>query len=113
MTDLVPPATAFNETMLDHAAALGRRDGLMGQRRDVLQEGFAADALAETAGVALAGLLGAALRQCYAAGHCHGAEVRRENEARRRRREAPILCLLPGSGLPRPQPFQLLPGAAG
>jgi hypothetical protein len=108
MTLAPAPSMTFDETLLDRAAALGRRDGLVGHRRDIALEGFVTTALAAQDDAACR-ILSAALRQCYAAGHRHGADVQRENAARRRRAEAPILSLLPGLG--DGQPFRLLPGA--
>jgi hypothetical protein len=107
----LPPVddpSGFDEAVLDRATALGRRDGLVGQRRNIVLEGFAQEILRRQAAPA-GQILGAAFRQCYAAGHRHGAEVRRENDVRRRRAEAPILSLLPG--LEKAAPFRLLPGA--
>ncbi|WP_157985703.1 hypothetical protein [Teichococcus vastitatis] len=105
----VADPVSFDESTLDRATALGRRDGLVGQRRDIVLEGFVQDVLGQQISPA-DHILGAAFRHCYAAGHRHGAEVRRENEARRRRAEAPILSLVPGSQ--NPIPFRLLPSAS-
>ncbi|MFZ6765369.1 MULTISPECIES: hypothetical protein [Acetobacterales] len=88
-----PSPEQLAETMLSRAAALGRRDGLCGPAQDAaamaLGEGIGLDLLARRAPqdwLVVPGqraLLMAALRQCYRAGRAHGAEVRRENDARR------------------------------
>jgi len=72
---------ALAETLLRRAVALGRRDGLKGQHRDVAAAGAAHLPLLQE--MPLPDFLLTALRQCYAAGHAHGADVRREGQRRR------------------------------
>lgn len=75
------------DRLLRRAAALGRRDGLHGQRRDVSATGLA-EILPLHSTAIPPRLLLAALRQCYTAGHVHGTDVRNEGCRRRARRVA-------------------------
>lgn len=97
-----PPAPAWEaaaEALLQRAVALGRRDGLEGpEDRPDWQRATRLPPLAALATPGAAGttpgtttpgattlppLLLLALRQCYAAGHRHGSDVRREKARRR------------------------------
>lgn len=71
----------LTETLLRRAVALGRRDGLEGQHRDVADAGAAP--LPFLRNMPIPDLLLSAMRQCYAAGHAHGADVRQEGRRRR------------------------------
>jgi len=67
------------EALLGRAVALGRRDGLQGLHRDIA-------GTADLPGLRerpVPDVLLAAMRHCYAAGHVHGADVRREGRRRR------------------------------
>lgn len=95
----IPPVPDRAEAALAQAAALGRRDGLAGACRQFrLRQTRDGMVLLEDdqeqhrtwLPLAQSPVLLAALRHCYAAGHAHGADVRRENEARRRSGQAPI-----------------------
>ncbi|MBO1076063.1 hypothetical protein [Roseomonas marmotae] len=87
------PWPALGEAAMVKAAALGRRDGLAGRLRDFnLEEREGGLAVVDAAqrepmpGAPLSWqhsrLMLAAVRQCYAAGLHHGADVRREKERR-------------------------------
>lgn len=94
------------EAVLARAAAQGRRDGLC-RAEGVTVEPHEAEAALDGAGLDGTGLEGAglpaplhpllriAVRHCYAAGHRHGAEVRRENDRRLARQEPPLGGLAP------------------
>ncbi|MDQ1077545.1 hypothetical protein [Pseudoroseomonas cervicalis] len=73
---------AAAEALLRRAVALGRRDGLAGPED---RPAWPRAALLRPLGTAEAAppLLLLALRQCYAAGHRHGSDVRREKARRR------------------------------
>jgi len=75
------------DRLLRRAAALGRRDGLHGQRRDMSTAGLT-EILPLHSTALPPRLLLAALRQCYTAGHVHGTDVRNEGCRRRARRPA-------------------------
>lgn len=81
---LAPLSTALDwegmaDTLLHRAVALGRRDGLEGQHRDITR----AAGLPGLSDMPLPDVLLAAMRHCYAAGHVHGADVRQEGHRRR------------------------------
>lgn len=82
-----PPGFAEGtaEALLQRAAALGRRDGLAGpgDRAPELPGWRQAELLRPLAPTPVPPLLLLALRQCYAAGHRHGSDVRRESRRRR------------------------------
>lgn len=89
----LPPSASIQplaDHVLSRAAALGRRDGLEGQPGDLhgemLDSNLGLLARQATAALGAGGierqLLLMAIRQCYAAGHAHGADVRRQNTRR-------------------------------
>lgn len=67
------------EALLQRAVALGRRDGLQGQHRDIASVA----GLPGLQDMPVPDVLLAAMRHCYRAGHVHGADVRREGCRRR------------------------------
>ncbi|MDJ0390344.1 hypothetical protein QMO56_19715 [Roseomonas sp. E05] len=75
------------EALLQRAVTLGRRDGLQGQHRDIT----GAASLPGMQEMPLPDVLLAAMRHCYAAGHVHGADVRREGRRRRAEQPAPVM----------------------
>ncbi|MXP65599.1 hypothetical protein E0493_19815 [Roseomonas sp. M0104] len=77
------------EALLQRAVALGRRDGLQGQFRDIA----GAAGLPGLQAVPVPDVLLAAMRHCYTAGHAHGADVRREGHRRRAARPSPSLAV--------------------
>ncbi|EHL99829.1 hypothetical protein HMPREF9946_02975 [Acetobacteraceae bacterium AT-5844] len=89
----VSDSNAWGEAAMAKAAALGRRDGLLGRPRDfTLAEVEGALTVVETEQQAPIGrpllasqsrLLLAAVKQCYVAGYHHGGDVRREQQRRR------------------------------
>jgi len=74
------------DVLLRRAVALGRRDGLQGQQRDITS----AEGVPGLSEMPLPDVLLAAMRHCYAAGHTHGADVRREGHRRRAVRPAAL-----------------------
>jgi hypothetical protein len=94
------PARHLAEAAMAQAAALGRRDGLQGGYRNFMLQpaGAGLDLLDDRQQhqawlpqeLAQGPVLLAAVQHCYAAGHAHGTDVRRENQERRRRAELPV-----------------------
>lgn len=83
------------QTLLAQAAAQGRRDGLSsGSPQDALSwSGLEQIPARPELPAELRPFLQIALHHCYAAGHRHGADVRRENDRRMARREPPLASL--------------------
>ncbi|WBV45554.1 hypothetical protein [Pseudoroseomonas cervicalis] len=85
ITAAIPAWEGTAEALLQRATALGRRDGLAGpaDRPAELPGWRQAELLRRLGPGAVPPLLLLALRQCYAAGHRHGSDVRRESRRRR------------------------------
>jgi hypothetical protein len=95
LSEIPAPWPHLGEAAMAKAAALGRRDGMTGQSRDfaLLEHGVGMAVIDTKRQEAMPGaplawqhsrLMLAAVRQCYAAGHHHGGDVRLEKERRRR-----------------------------
>lgn len=78
------------QALLANAAAQGRRDGLSSRHLEDVAHNVSTQPDLPP-GLQL--FLRIALRHCYAAGHRHGADVRREND-RRLARQEPLLASL-------------------